>query len=80
MIQSTDKNDPLLCMRSFSKRTTKVYMRMKKPHVENTSTHRERKQFHRFLNHFSLHMLHPCPKGTLSLVYWQLCIALSTLH
>lgn len=41
---------------------------------------RLKEEIHRFMNHFSPHILHPCPKGTLSLVYWQLCIALSTLE
>jgi len=46
----------------------------------NKNKEDKNEKFHRFLNHISPQILHLCPKGTLSLVCWQLCIATLTLE
>lgn len=71
---------PSLCTSDMSKESDKGLW--ENNHWYLASTNREDKddKVHRFSNHFSLHIFHPCPKGTLSLVYWQLYIAVSTLE
>lgn len=70
------------------KKTTKGLSVCKNTHIETNHRYlgsmikggKKRRELSQISESLSPHIFHSCPKGTLSLVYWQQHIAMSTLH